>query len=398
VLRAAFILGFAVVLAVFASLDAFVAVAARGNPLLALRIAPRNPVALAVHGDIAWGEGGNASSDRRIRMIAEQSLSGLALNPRAIRLLGFARDADKQPQAARRLISLAEKASRRDIGTQLWLIEAAVAAGNVGQALHHYDIALLTNPRTADVLFPKLAAALDDGQIRAGLTPYVRSNTGWLSAFMDHAIWKTDKADMLAQTLLGAGGLRDTAENRSTESQLIGQLAKQAKYDAAREFFLSLEGIDRNVLQSADLQNVPEYARFAPISWRLENTSGVSAVAEGEHKNIKLRIFVSPETTGIAAQKLLFLAPGAYSFAYTTGPVVFGSRSNAYWVINCVTVNDAKPVLRDDLLPHPGNQRRSAAFRIDSACPTQLLQLVVSGGDDNSDAGFAVSAISVKPL
>jgi tetratricopeptide (TPR) repeat protein len=398
VFRTILIFGCTAALALTAALNAFVNVAERGNPSLALQVDQDNPVALATRGDIAWTEEKNAVNDQKIKKMARLSLRGLALNPKAIRLLGFAHDADRQPKAARRLMTLAEQASRRDIGTQLWMIESAVTAGDVRQALHHYNIALLTSPQTDEVLFPKLAAALDDGEIRAAAAPIVRSDPSWLSAFMGHVIWKSPHADSLAQTIMGAGGLRDTVENRSTESQLIGRLSAQGKYETARQFYLSLKAADRNVLQSAALRNVTEGARFAPISWKLEASSGVGAVADGQGNNTKLQIYASPAANGIAAQKLLFLHRGDYALSFATSPVALNAGANAHWILNCVTVDNARPILRQDILPDTASRPYKAAFKVDEACPAQLLQLVASGGDGQSDTSFAVRAISVNPL
>jgi tetratricopeptide (TPR) repeat protein len=398
IFRAIVIFGCAAALALSAALNAFVNVAERGNPSLALQLDPDNPVALAARGDIAWTEEKSAVNDQNIKKMARQSLRGLALNPKAIRLLGFAHDADRQPKVAHRLMALAEKTSRRDIGTQLWMIESAVTAGDVRKTLHHYNTALLTNPQTDEVLFPKLAAALDDGEIRAAAAPIVRSDPSWLSAFMGHVIWNSAHADSLAQTIMGAGGLRDTAENRSTESQLIGRLSAQGKYDTARQFYLSLKGADRNVLQSAALRNVSERARYAPISWKLEASSGVGAVANGQGSNTQMQVYASPAANGIAAQKLLFLRRGDYALSFSTGPVALNAGANAYWIVNCVTVDNARPILRQDILPGTALRLYKAAFKVDETCPSQLLQLVASGGEGQSDTSFAVQAISISPL
>ena len=74
----------------------------------------------------------------------------------------------------RRLFDYAQRLSRRDIRTQLWAIEDAVARDDIPAALHHYDIALRTIPMASDLLFPILAGALDQSAIRTNIVLTLR--------------------------------------------------------------------------------------------------------------------------------------------------------------------------------------------------------------------------------
>lgn len=87
---------------------------------------------------------------------------------------------------ARRLFLHSERLSRRNLITQLWAIEDAVARDDVAGALRHYDIALRTAPRMAEVLFPVLKSASTDPAIRTGLIRTLSGKPLWAGDFIDY--------------------------------------------------------------------------------------------------------------------------------------------------------------------------------------------------------------------
>ncbi len=141
----------------------------------------------------------------KVEAMAKQSLRGGALNPVAIRLLGYVADARGDQKKAREFMLLSQKVSRRDFGTQLWLIEDAVKRNDKKQALYHYDIAMRTTPSSFPLLFPTLTGALDDPEVRAGLAPYVKAAPEWLLSFLPHAIGTSENPSYLVDVLLKAG-------------------------------------------------------------------------------------------------------------------------------------------------------------------------------------------------
>ena len=134
---------------------------AKRSPEVALRIAPFNAAALAISADrlIATDPIGKASAGAQL---AERSLRTQALGASAVRILGYGAEVDRHPARAEALIKLSQRVSRRDLGAQLWLIERAVGTGDVPEALRHYDIALRTTDKTAQLLYPILTSALDE--------------------------------------------------------------------------------------------------------------------------------------------------------------------------------------------------------------------------------------------
>jgi hypothetical protein len=126
------------------------------NPDMALRFVPDHPLALSRKADELFAEKQDPATLAKVEAMAKQSLREGALNPVAIRLLGYVADVRGDREKARELMLLSQKVSRRDFGTQLWLIEDAVARDDKKQALFHYDIALRTTPSSFPILLPTL--------------------------------------------------------------------------------------------------------------------------------------------------------------------------------------------------------------------------------------------------
>ncbi|RYE90281.1 MAG: hypothetical protein EOO78_31840 [Oxalobacteraceae bacterium] len=138
-------------------------------PELALRIAPHDARVLADASALVL----TRIEDPNARAVAKaQSLNAIRRDPTsvaALRTLGMIADAEGDSKAALRLINRAEALSRRDVATQLWLIEHYSQADNVAETLRHYDIALATSRQSRDLLIPVLVSASADPALAPGL-------------------------------------------------------------------------------------------------------------------------------------------------------------------------------------------------------------------------------------
>lgn len=71
--------------------------------------------------------------------------------------------------AARRLFAYSERLSRRELPTQTWAVQDAVSRGDIRAALRHYDIALRTSGYASALMFPVLASAIAEPEVRSEL-------------------------------------------------------------------------------------------------------------------------------------------------------------------------------------------------------------------------------------
>ena len=130
--------------------------------------------------------------------------------------------------AARRDFGFAQRLSRRDLSSELWLIEDAVRRGDVAEALRHYDIALRTQAGATDILYPVLARASVDPAIMPLLADRLLARPPWTDSFVVFLANATDQPAMVAE-LFERLQRRGLTINPLAQSTLVGKLlaAKQ---------------------------------------------------------------------------------------------------------------------------------------------------------------------------
>lgn len=245
------------------------------NPDLALRLVPDHPLALSRKADELFSQSQNAATLTKVEVMAKRSLRGGPLNPVAIRLLGYVADARGDQDKARELMLLSQKVSRRDFGTQLWLIEDAVARNDKAQALYHYDIALRTTPSSFPILLPTLVGALSDPEVRRGLAPYVKAAPQWLPAFLGEAINNGENPADLADVLLKAGGLPRSDDYDAMSNSLLGVLIAKGKFASFHQYYSSLPSADPATLTSARMSRLTTNLRYSQAGWQLVDNPAI---------------------------------------------------------------------------------------------------------------------------
>lgn len=368
------------------------------NPDMALRFLPDHPLALSRKADEMFAEKQDPATLAKVEAMAKQSLRGGALNPVAIRLLGYVADVRGDQKRARELMLLSQKVSRRDFGTQLWLIEDAVARGDKKQALYHYDIALRTTPSSFPILLPTLVGALDDPDVRAGLAPYVRQKPEWLVNFLSEAINTMDNPANLAETLIRSGGLPDREDYRNLSNALLVQLASKNRFAAFRQYYLSLKDNQGSTFETASLSKNTVNLQYPAAGWQLVDSAAIGgafsqAGKDGRHS---LAAFAGSGERGELMRKYLFLKPGDYSFAARYSAQETAPDSEVRWDLQCLSAagNVAKWFVATPV--RQGSFSSTQDFSIGADCPNQVLAFQVAGGSGQLGAEFTLRSVDVR--
>jgi hypothetical protein len=369
------------------------------NPDMALSFVPDHPLALSRKADELFSENQDARTLAKVEAMAKQSLKGGALNPVAIRLLGYVADVRGDQTKARELMLLSQKVSRRDLGTQLWLIEDAVARGDKKQALQHYDIALRTKPSSFSILFPTLVGALDDPEVRSGLAPYVKANPVWLPSFLNEAINNSENPVNVADVLLKAGALPDSEDYRSWSNQLLAKLALKSQFSAYRQYYLSLTGSKAATLRSVGLSRLTVNLPHSSAGWQLVDNADIGGTFSSFDKSGKGKLlgFAGSGERGALMHKYLFLEPGNYKFSAFYDAPDAAPDAEIRWEMQCLSAkgNVAKWFTAD-----PVRKGRSAAavdFDLGADCRNQMLILQVAGGSGQTGMEFTLRSVNIKP-
>jgi hypothetical protein len=367
------------------------------NPDLALSYVPDHPLALSRKADELFAEKQDAATLAKVEKMAKESLRGGALNPVAIRLLGYVADARGDGKRARELMLLSHRVSRRDFGTQLWLIEDAVARGDKKRALYHYDIAMRTTPSSHELLFSTLLGALGDPEVRRYLAPHIAKNPQWLPSFLSYAISNSENPANLADVLVKAGRLPDEDVYRNLSNALLEQLIAKNRLAAYQRYYLSLRGTRAETLRLAAMTTATVNLPYPAASWRLVDHPAIGGqfVPSGENGRFMLSAFAGSGERGELMRKVLKLSPGNYRFAARYRVDETAPDANIGWSLLCLP--SASPTARwtTDSPVRAGQSQSVQDFAIGSDCPFQILQLNVAGGSGQLGAEFTLSSVDI---
>lgn len=368
------------VLAVTSGVNAYVNVTHRENPALALAIAPQDAVAITSALDSAIIEQGtDALNAPDLVPRASESLRQEALNPNALRLIGLARSRTAfWPGAS--AFELAAKMSRRDLNTQLWLIEASVNRQDVAGALSHYDSALRIDEASAPILYPVLTTALENPQIWGAFLPYFEANPPWLSPFARYAVRNSKQPARYAELFARGGGMHRQGQESIVETELLQRLANDNEIVAAVRYIASLPGATPTLAREIGFSGASTSSRFPPFTWELSTSAETSILfTESESGSaIELAAEVDAGTSTVLARKLVVLPPGRYHFRATQ--FVRGDRPSgeAGWRARC-GANYAQAALWSQTAALTGTaQPIEHDFEVFASCPAVAFELVAT--------------------
>jgi hypothetical protein len=367
------------------------------NPDMALRFVPDHPLALSRKADELFAEKQDPPTLAKVEAMAKESLRGGALNPVAIRLLGYVADVRGDRTKARELMLLSQKVSRRDFGTQLWLIEDSVARGDKKQALYHYDIAMRTTPSSYQILFPTLVGALADPEVRKGLVPYVRGNPSWLSGFLGEAINTSENPANVADLLVKVGRLPDRDDYKSLSNSLLSTLAAKSKFLAFRQYYMSLPGAKDSALQSASLSNATVGLAYPVAGWQLVDNPAIGGAFSSPDKTgrYSLSAFAGSGERGELMRKYLFLKPGSYRFAASYDSADGAADGDIRWDLQCLSAKGNSNAWFTTASVAKGKSATVKDFTLGGDCANQMLVLQVAGGSGQLGAEFTLRSVDI---
>lgn len=386
-------------LAYGATVNAVGNITKRRAPAIALSVVPSDAVALASQAERQFMSSQSRSSLAKVDSLSLRALRQQPLSPAALRLLGYTADLTGNTVTAGKRINLAARVSRRDFGTQLWLIENAVRAGDNKQALVHYDIALRTSLPSRPILFPTLTDALADKQIRDALLPYVRSPPNWMPAFLADAMAGTENPQHVAELLLAAGKSSHRRAFKNIPDLLLNRLATKSQFAAFREYYLSLPDTDRATLESVGLNRKTVGLKHAPAAWQIAEAAalGGSFATTKIKGQYRLDAFVSSGETGSIMQKLLFLKPGSYRLTAQHTALENAADARIEWIIQCLDNQQrAIPITTAASPVKAGGFAVSADFTVTGACEAHMVVLQAAGGSAQGGAEFSVERIDLR--
>ncbi len=310
----------------------------------------------------------------------------------AVRSLAFLVAQAGQAAHSVRLLNLAERLSRRDIATELALIELAVARGDIATALTHYDRALTTKPAMADTLIPILVPASINRDVARPLARMMAQRPVWWPDLLDGLIASGDPEP----TALVAQALALHPE-QATEgwrlSAVIDKLAMTGHADTA----LRLAQRTRPEL-IGNLVNggFETEGNLPPFDWKLTDSEELAATREaraGATGQFALSLVATSRKSGTVAQQLLLLRPGRYRIGLRAGDLPDDPASRPRIVLRCAVNGGAT-------LANATVDRLSFSrdVTVPTSCVGQWLEFGIATSPIHHDTVSWIDDVSVRPL
>ena len=207
------------------------------------------------------------------------------------------------------LMQMASEFSKRDLPTQLWLIEQRAASGDIDGTLAYYDTAMQTNPEVRAILYPVLGRAVSDPDLTRPIAEMLRKNPVWAPGF--YRSFAEDKEALTNfPTLMAALG--DDAMRLIPKSARVA--AALALMDAGQ-----LEAAETVALFGMDAGNLSDFSNgkgraLPPFGWELVRSGTVSADVADDNSLI---VEGGRGAGGVAARRLVRLQNGSFTITGT---------------------------------------------------------------------------------
>lgn len=368
--------------------------AARSPPALAVRVAPRSPVALgrAAEQELAARRPENAEA------LAFAALGVSPFDVRAMRIAGLATAESGDTAAADELLTLAGNWSLRDTPTHAWLISQRLRQGSYTSAFAHADtIARRSLDAQSRIFNLFTTAALADPRSVPVITRLLGQRPPWRWAYVK-SLAETRGGDAILAAM--AVSLKDTdGRFQQDELQLLfGRWLAEGRIPAIA--WLRGQLVDKVALvENGDFSAVDG---TPPFSWRLIPASGVTEdIVEDDLQagNTALRVEASGWPTDRMVEQLLLLPPGAYSLKGEWRPETAAEQRGFEWSVRCFEDSREVGVWRT---PETGASDKWMAFRTDvvvpaTGCTAQWLQLRSWNREEGGRAASWFDRLSVAP-
>lgn len=312
----------------------------------------------------------------------------------ALDVLAFQAQLRNDTHRARRIFSYSLLLSRRELKPQMWAIEEAVKRGDIGEVLRNYDNALRTSREARTLLYPILAEAIAQPQIRARLGRILRSRPVWGKEFLEF-IAVSPINPQAALALFSNPQNRGLPITDTTRAGLVTSLVRAGDHRSAWELYRSFHpGADPRRSRDpgfAFRTNTP-----APFDWITTSQGNISAALLDKGTAGMLDFSVPPGVGGEVVRQLQLLPPGTYRIEGRSRGIDQPDRSRPYWSLTCMSGVELGHVTV------PNSASDSGAFRgtivVPGSCPVQALSLVARASDQMTGSSGQFFHLSLVPM
>lgn len=381
------------------ALQVSVAGAFRGSrPHLALALAPADAAARAELAErhLAADNGADTA-----RSLAQEAIARDPLQPGALTVLGELAREQGSEQTAVALVRRAERLSRRDLPTQMWLIERARRSGELEALVHHLDVTLRSSESARPRVFPLLAAAAADPRGQEVVIETLARGPNWTLPFTGYAIGSgrdLDFAVRIARMLLDPSSAADRPRFHALLERLVGNGRHALAWQLYADPQLGLGSGQTATIRNGGFDAAED---GTPFDWSFAQEAELWATREqlSEDGGTVLRVAASNGRSGEAARQVLHLSPGSYRLTSLVGDIPQDRYSRPRLRITCAGSGQERELLT--LQPGaagPQPQRLEGSFAVPAGCAFQQVSILISGDGALEGPGPWLDRIDISAI
>lgn len=380
----------AVVLGYYGVTFSLAQVVVKRDPALAYRLAPYDGRITAAYATSLAGPDATVKDRARADVLAKRALRQDPTAVSAVATLGINADVRGDKAGARQYFAYAQKLSRRDMRTQLFMIEDAVQRNDIPGALHQYDMTLRVFPTLGDMLYPVLASASADPEIRRELVRKLAAKPMWSDSFIGFVAGKGPDPKSTAALFID---LRRAGVviPETARAAAVNALLTAGQIDAAWSYYATIRsGADRRRsrdLRFATMLETPPQFDWTPIN----EGSGLTTGIQGG-----IFDFTAPASAGgRMLQQLQLLPPGSYRLNGHSIGIEQATGALPYWTLRCQNGRELGRVEVPN--SNVANGNFTGMFSVPADCPVQTLVLMARPSDAVSGLSGQIDRVELVP-
>lgn len=318
------------------------------------------------------------------------------LSTNLLSFVGIYRQARGESGQALQAMRLADRLSRRNPVSGLWLIEAASAAGDLPAALGHYHAVLSVHPQMQEALLPVLVGAIEYPEVRAQLRQYLQRPVPWALPFLNLAA-STARTEHLGALLTPMPQALLAEEYTPALAVLLQRLATEGRLAELRQLLADIAR-DYSFAALSDLRFSQETLdqRLGTLSWSFPSLDGIRIDWEGGDG---IRISAEPLSRGVVAVRDLPLTAGAkYELKQRVSPVPGWATMDLAWSADCVRPEAAERFWEYRMPRAAMYGAAPLILQVPQSCNLVRLTLSATGPDGQLTAGAEVGQLSLRQI
>ncbi len=309
----------------------------QGAEALAASPGSARGAAMLAQSELAAGDATGAE------MLARRALATTPIDARALRVLGFAREQRGDAAGSAAMLNQAAALGWRDGPTQVWLAEAARAAGDHDAAALHLDAAARDVGRSERSL-ALVDAMIADPAMRREMAKRMAAMPPWRGMYLLDPLplppQQLASRGLLMLDMAALGSPASPAEVASVTRRLVDA----GDYAAAYRVFRASSAPGRAEPDEGFDRASSDPSAISPFDWRLGNIAGASATGAATATGRRVEVTSDGTAAGVVMRRIVLLAPGAHGLSATISADPAASATFR-WTLACLPDRKLLPVI-----------------------------------------------------